>query len=187
MFLMEYPEVKEANGDIESCYVKVKALGYEYVDSGRHARVFTKGDRVVKVGLVNADNYLNYVRMVGLRTHNPHLPFIFSVNLYDQHPDSPESAPYYVVEMEKLAEGRSKPSYWHERLGVGDPSQLNPYVINSVKPKTDAMKDDVRILKNLYTEFNAVCDIGGADPGDESCTANVMFRGTTAVFTDPVV
>ena len=185
MLRMEYPEVQKANGDIESAKEALVTLGWEPIGAGNHAEAFTKGDRVVKIGRVNADNYMNYVRMIGLRTHNPHLPYIYSVQVFDMEPDTENSNPFYVVEMEKLdgVTRESDHSYWRKLLDAGNPSVLNQYQIEKVEPKTGAMEEVKKILLHLYNCYDARYDVRCYD----GYTSNVMWRGDTAVFIDPVV
>jgi hypothetical protein len=180
MLRLEYPEVKEVNGTMDDACDALELLGYTYLDSGRHARVFAKDDHVVKIGLVNEDNYFNYVRMIGLCSANPHLPHILSVDVYDMHPDTPESAPYYIVKMERLKVcfDTYDRQNWDEVLGIDSPRSLERNMIDFTTPRTDAMIEVKKILTHLYQCYDARGDLWAA---------NVMWRGITAVFTDPVV
>lgn len=185
MLRMEYPEVQATNGDIHAAIRCLQTLGWEKIGSGNFGYAFAKGDRVVKVGHVNADNYLNYVRMVGLRSNNPHLPYIYSVQVYDMDPDTHNSRPFYVVEMEKLSNApKSSDAYWRKLLGAPNPTVLNQNTIEYVKPKTGAMKELKKILTHLYNCYSAGYDVGRCFEGH---VQNILWRGETAVFIDPVV
>lgn len=182
---LEYPDAKQANGKIEDAYEAVKLLGYEFLSAGSFGRVYTKPDcdHVVKIGRANTDSYFKYVLEVGLNSENPHFPKFSEVTLYDHAPDTAESAPFYVVVVEKLEEKYEEMSkYWMANLGTKHPAKLDNWNIDYVKPKTDNMMAVKDLLKHMYTTHCAVCDIGGGE-----YTSNVMWRGETAVFTDPVV
>jgi hypothetical protein len=188
---MEYPEVQKVNGSMtDACERLVNDFGYKHIGTGRHAHVFAKDEHVLKVGYVNDDNYFNYVRMVGLCSANPHLPHILSADVYDMNPDEPTSAPYYIVKMERLAldfSGAKKPDYWQNLLGVDAPRVLDERTIDTISPRTAAMIEVKNILTHLYQCYDARYDVGSEIDEEGYITANVMWRGKTAVFTDPVV
>lgn len=186
MLRMEFPEVQKCNGSMYSAMRALRVLGWKKIGKGNFGDAFAKGDRVVKVGRVNADNYMNYVRMVGLRSSNPHLPHIFSVQVFDMKPDTVNSDPFYVIEMEKLdgVTRESNHEYWRKLLDANNPSVLNQYQIEKVKAKTGAMKEVKKILTHLYNCYDARYDVRCFDGG---YTSNVLWRGATAVFIDPVV
>lgn len=192
-------ELRYQKADLEIAAFRDKiAATHEFVNDGAFADVYSlPKNRVVKIGEVNADHYIQYLTHVGIRSANVHFPKIYKVDLYDTDPESPFSRPYYAVEMEELhtlEELTEKlgiryyealnfvDNYWRARgLDEGLDSLL-PQAIDYVVTDDKYMMEVKDVLNKLYN------DGAGADVTRWS---NVMYRMREdntfdAVFTDPV-
>jgi hypothetical protein len=175
--------------------------GMKVLGEGGFAIVFelTKSNRVLKIGELNQDAYIEFVRQIGLNTKNKHLPKITKVEVWDSDNDDPYSSPYYTVEMERLLtkdqlvrrlSGRmdmmecyNLVDEYYRKLGIEQPQDFSDCNIDLVQPRTEDLKEVKNILKNLYDNGAA------ADLNDR----NIMWRINSRtkefnmVFTDPVV
>jgi hypothetical protein len=182
---------------------KEVAENCKWIDEGGYSDVYSVAkNRVLKIGEVNADHYIQYLSYVGLRSANTHFPKVFSVKLYDPDPNDPFSVPYYAVEMEELitlnnllyklsedhgmgnhAINAAMENYWKSRGLDEFLESLRPPTIDFTVPTTEDMREVKDTLNALYTA-GAGCDIE---------SKNVMWRYDAhsghfdAVFTDPVV
>lgn len=194
-------ELRYQKADLEIAAFRDKiAATHEFVNDGAFADVYSlPKNRVVKIGEVNADHYIQYLTHVGIRSANVHFPKVYKVDLYDTDPESPFSRPYYAVEMEKLLTLEDLANnlrhgdrylsvldfinnYWKSRgLDEGLDSLL-PQAIDYVVTDDKYMMEVKDVLNKLYN------DGAGADVTRWS---NVMYRMRKdntfdAVFTDPV-
>ncbi len=173
----------------------------EFINNGSFGTVYDikNRNRVLKVGLVNSDNYINYLRYIGLSTQNPNLPRLESIKLYDSDSLSPMSNFFYEVVMEKLLSsdqaikkltkmGLSRDraiekicSYWQDR-GVEEYWNFNAWEIQNCFPTDVNLLEIKQILCKMYNRLGADSDL---------CESNIMWRiengNVDAVFTDPIV
>lgn len=191
----KYPEAQHVECSHDEAILIYKDMGYVELGSGNHAVVLRKGDHVLKIGFVNSDNYIHYVRLVGLRSKNPHFPYITSVELFNNDPSNPLSSPYYVIQMEALDpipyqddEDNAKrlsdewKRYWTENLGHDNAFILDDHTIEYAKPKTKALVEVRDVLQHLYNCYDA-----GGDIAPSIYSHNVLYRNfSIPVFTDPV-
>ena len=167
----------------------VESLPYHMIGEGSFGMVFQKGpNRVVKIGYVNSDNYLNYVNLVGLNSSNPNLPKFYSVKVFDPDPNSPYSHPFYVVEMERLLN-------WDNVAYIYGEDSITDYMkmrgLNDVYDLSLPFGSDDLNCKNLIGVRNILHTLlaNGACP--DLAPRNFMFRKSGNSFhivvTDPVV
>lgn len=163
-----------------------KKLKFQYLSSGAFASVYGKKDhkRVFKIGHID-DNYLEYVKLVGLRNKNPHLPTIYSVKLFKYGHDWGTET-YYVIEMERLLPfdkvGRRKGLKEHKRYQ----QQLGIVYIQDMEDPMRSMKPSTRHGKQLQKVLDKALDEGSPDMH----SGNIMWRkhgkSYQLVVTDPV-
>lgn len=192
--MMPYPRERKTSLELYQFEDLLLSRGYTKIGESSYGRVWTKpgSNWVIKTGNTNADNYIHYVRAIGLRSENRHLPYIRSVRVYDPDQDSPYVTPYYVIVMERLEHQHEAAwmmndhqwphTYW-SRMGF-DPEEFMKTLIPNANPPTAELIEVKGILTTLFFgEFNAGSDIRP--------TANVMWRthdgSLDAVFTDPIV
>lgn len=174
--MMNLPEPKTNGLSVGEYEQHLREQGYTRISFGAFANVFARknGKEVVKVGNdVNSDGYLQFLRLVGLRSENPHLPYIRSLQIFDNDPGNPYSVPYYVVRMERLEEHAGMYSLALREFGIHDISELQEPL--NLTARTREALEVKGILAQLFTTH--VQDIK---------SSNVMFRGNTLVVTDPV-
>lgn len=140
---------------------------------GAFASVFgNKSNRVIKVGN-GYDQYLRYVRRVGLHSDNIHFPRIHKVTIYQD---------FYAVVMEKLIPYR-KVAAKHRDTALAELGIDRPYDLERPRRIKGASKDAKSLKKNLQSLFR-----GSGMPDVHE--GNVMFRkcGTEyqLVVTDPI-
>lgn len=201
MLKMKYPTVQKVDMCLEQARELYSEMGYRHIGGGCFAEVYQKGNYVLKFGYVNTTNYINYVRMIGLRSKNPHFPYITHVDIYDTAPNTVDSKPYYIVRMELLesmtgmnrfmdedeCEALKKhwAKYWKEKTGSTELFEVfsrDAMDENRYTPRTKELLEVRDVLGHLYRCYSASYDIGAS-----VFTSNVMYRNGTPVFTDPIV
>lgn len=195
------PKFKYTDIDMES-YLCKTAETCKFLDEGSFGIVFEQDEKtVIKVGAVNADNYISFIKCVGKNTANIHLPKIQDFTIYDPDFCSPFSVPYYSIKMEKLLNikelvnelmyrygtecdvvSRMLDQYFEDR-GLSGIESLLPGYIEETVPYTPDMLEVRDILLQLYEQ--------GANP--DLNDRNIMWRYDSetghfdAVIIDPVV
>ena len=171
-----------------------------FLDEGSFGAVYDldNKNRVLKIGRVDDDHYMQWVRAVGLNNSNPNLPRIYSAKVFDIARMNPYSEAYYEVIMEKLlsyneavdrlidreqgyvnAEAKLQ-SYWTAR-NIEEYTDFNDCDIEDTNPNCKYLIEVRNMLRKMYAHgFTA-----------DVVERNVMwrFRGSKfdAVFTDPIV
>lgn len=183
MNLMPFPETIKTEMSVGEYANYLIKSGFEKIGFGAFGAVYAapNDDMVVKVGRLNEDGYLTFVRAIGLESANSHFPRIYDVQVFDPDPTNPQSVPYYTVMMERL-EANPQGGYEVmdkalEDMGVKDLMDLS-YRLQFVDKSKPETAEVVEVLDYLYTEKNLTADVSWK---------NVMWRGTTPVITDPVV
>lgn len=158
-------------------YLKAER-GMKLLGKGAFARVYgcPNERRVVKIGQT-WDNYLKFVKRIGLRSNNPHFPKLHNVQI-NRH----NGLDYYVIEMEKLIKWRNVPKKVRERhlkkFGVEDVYDLNFTRIKDIVG--ESAKEAIRTLRKMW-------NLGGSRDMHDG---NVMFRkkgkGFQLVLIDPI-
>lgn len=179
--MMKLPEPRTNGLTIRDFTDQLKDRGYRRIGWGAFASTYARNNEpeVIKVGNdVNADGYLQFLRFVGLRSSNPHLPYVRSIEIFDNAPGDPYSVPYYVVRMERLDESHTLTAEPRLRLAVEMAGLEDLFDLASpgdITAKTRAM---------LYVK-GMLCELFRTHAADIKHT-NVMLRGNTLVITDPV-
>lgn len=178
---MQLPDTQINGKTVQQYEDELKARGYKKLGWGSFCSVYARNneDEVIKVGNdVNGDGYMQFRRFVGLRSSNPHLPYIRSLEIFDNEPGNPYSVPYYVVRMERLQDSykRCDEPVFRDALreaGLNDICDLAEP--ENITAKTRAM---LYVKGALAELFRTHCP--------DIKYANVMLRGSTLVITDPV-
>lgn len=162
------------------CYGQVLRLrqNYKSLGFGAFGEVFEIDEHeVLKIGEVDADGYMQFLRYVGLRSANPHFPYVKKIEILDMDLGDPNSNPYYMVRMERLNSINYVEKYDMEHAfdeaGIVDIYDLAEPC--RLTPKTRAMVYVKRTLTELFQEYAQDIKWG-----------NVLFRDRTLVITDPV-
>lgn len=180
--MMKLPDAVANGKSAQEYSLMLTNRGYKRLGWGAFGRAYchpANDQEVIKIGNdTNSDGYLQFVKFVGLRSSNPHLPYITSVEIFDNSPGDPFSVPYYVVCMERLQESGKIDAQPYLRLALeeaGLEDLLDLASPENITAKTRAM---------LYVK-GVLCELFRTHAQDIKYD-NVMLRGTTLVITDPV-
>lgn len=185
---MKLPKAQKTDLDRDDyvCNVIVRKRKLRYISSGAFASVYGRKDynRVVKVGHGD-DNYLEYVKLVGLRNPNIHLPTIYKVELFKVRNHWGDFDTYYSVEMERLIPYEKVGERKHKKAHTKFKQQLGiPYIEYMESPED--MYPSTKHGKQVQKILDRVFDRGSTDLHDGNIMWRKRGRGYELVITDPV-
>lgn len=153
---MNFDEIAQQINEYPNSLVDIEDIGYRFVGDGAYANVFVSNSGDHVVKIFRYDRaYMKWLNFCYKNQHNPYVPKLMS-NVYKLVDD------YYAVFMEVL-----KTDY--DKIYEND---LWKCVVLSKDPK-----DEFQSV--LYNEISSNSHLEDLHSG------NILFRGETAVVTDP--
>lgn len=162
------PESQEKADEI------LRNAGYDRIGTGSFGAVYEKGDKVIKTFSTIDTAYLKFVRMAK-QVNNPHFPKFYGNPIRITND-------YLAVKQENLQKYR------------GDPTAIKYYIQYLIKDLTSLPDyyEEIEEIEYEYPQFKDACkhiaDLikSNSDVRLDLHAANIMVRGSTIVFVDPV-